>query len=363
MSSSVSWVRRLQDRDNTNRAIMGLLFFIAVVLTFYLVQSASPILIPITFSWLLSTLLYPVVQFAQRCKVPAVMTAGFVVALSVGGFVLLLLLVMGPAAQWISELPATLQQLRQQLYSVEGALSELREVTREVSELADLDDEEVEAIAVQIEETNVLRGFITENLVSVLSSMAIIVFLTFFLLASGNRMLRAMTRLGPSLAARRRIVCTVRRIRGGVAHYLATISVINVSLGVIVTLTMHVLGVPNPLLWGLVAGVLNFAPYIGPAVTLAILSLVGISSFDNLATASMVPLAFFVLTVLEGQLVTPMVVGRRLAMSPATVFISVVIWGWLWGVAGALMAVPIVASLKIIFANIPSLESLARPRE
>lgn len=356
----VSWVQRLRDRDNLNRAMVGLLFFISVVLAFYFVQSASLLLAPITFAWLLSTLFHPVVQAAHRYKVPTILSAALVVAFSVGGFVVLILLVIEPASQWVRELPGTLQQLQYKLYSLQGTLSELQEVGKEVGELAQLEDQDGAPIEVKIQEENFLRSFLVEQFPSALTATAIVVFLTFFLLASGNQMLRKMTALGPSLGARRRIVHTVYRIRHGVAHYLATISVINFGLGVVVTLAMWALGVPNPLLWGLVTAVLNFAPYLGPAVTLVILSLVGISSFDTLTQAFAVPAVFLVLTVLEGQLITPILVGRRLAMSPATVFISVVVWGWLWGVAGALMAVPIVATLKIIFENIPGLQGFAR---
>lgn len=364
MTAPGSWVRRLQDRDQINRFTVVLLFFISLVMTFYFVQSASLILIPITFSWLLSTLFHPVVQYAQRFKIPPVITAAVVVALVVGGFVMLVLLVVDPAVEWIRELPGTLHRLRVELLALDGLFSELQQVTEEVGELADLDDgEESEAVQVQIAEENVLRDTIVSQLPSLLTYTAIIVFLTFFLLASGNQMLRKITKLGPDWASRRRIVSTVHRIRSGVAHYLATITVINVSLGVLVTLILQLLGVDNPLLWGLVAAVLNFAPYVGPAGTLALFTLVGVSTFDELTSALAVPLSFLVLTVLEGQLITPMVVGRRLAMSPAAVFVSVVVWGWLWGVLGALMAVPIVASLKIIFENIPPLQGLARTME
>ncbi|MCW8194109.1 AI-2E family transporter [Proteobacteria bacterium 005FR1] len=356
-----SWVQRLRDRDNTNRMMVGLLFFIAVVLAFYFVQSASLLLAPITFAWLLSTLFHPLVQAAHRRKVPLILSSALVVAFSVGGFVLLIMLVIEPASQWVRELPGVIQQLQMQLYSLEGTLSDLQEVSKEVGELASLEGEQnAEPIEVKVQQENFLRSFLIEQFPSALTATAIVVFLTFFLLASGNQLLRKMTALGSSLSARRRIVHTIHRIRHGVAHYLATISVINFGLGVVVSLAMWALGVPNPLLWGLVTGVLNFAPYLGPAVTLVILSLVGISSFDTLAQAFSVPAVFLVLTVLEGQLITPILVGRRLAMSPATVFISVVVWGWLWGVAGALMAVPIVASLKIIFENIPALQGVAR---
>jgi predicted PurR-regulated permease PerM len=168
-------------------------------------------------------------------------------------------------------------------------------------------------------------------------------------------MLRKATRCGRSWSERRRIVSIARRVQSDMSRYLAAVALINVLLGTAVALSMHLLQMPNPLLWGVMVAVLNFAPYIGALVSAAVLTLVALTTFPSIAEALMVPGTFLALTILEGQLITPAVLGRRMALSPAIVFVSVIIWGWLWGIAGALMAVPIATSLKVVCDHLPTL--------
>ena len=356
---AVTWLQKLQERDNLNRVIVVLLFTIVAILLLHLIQMASLILIPITFAVLLNLLFYPVVQFGRRFSVPPVVTAGGVMVLVVSGFILLLVLVTDPASQWMRELPGVIKELRSQLVTVDGPLSDIKAVGEEIDELAKLDDNKEEPIEVKIEQRNFLQRYFFDQMPTVLTYLGVIIFLTFFLLASGDQLQKKITSLGPDRESRQRISNITQQIRLDVTRYLATISVINFMLGIVVTLAMYLLNVPNPILWGVLAGVLNFAPYVGAAITMGVLTLVGISEFSSLGSALLVPFTFFCITVLEGQLITPLVVGRNLALSPAGVFISVIVWGWIWGMPGALMAVPIVASFKILFENIPSLEKLA----
>lgn len=353
-----SWFKKLKDRDNINRVIVVLLFIVVAILVLNLIQTAALIIIPITFALLLNTLFYPVVRYCKRFNIPAAISAAIVMGVLVSTFSWLVVILMEPAAQWIRELPSVLQQFRVQLGSLDGPLSDIQAVSNEIEELVKLDGESG-AIAVQIEESTMAKDFIVDQFPIIMSSIGIVVFLTYFLLASGDQMLKKLVRMGPSFSAKRKIVGTSYRIRKNVARYLATVTVINTMLAVVVTIAMQILGVSNPLLWGLLAGTMNFAPYVGPAVTAMILTLVGISEFSDLGSAMAVPLVFLGITIIEGQLITPAIVGRSLSLSPAGVFLSVVVWGWIWGVPGALMAVPIVATLKIIFENIPSLENLA----
>lgn len=356
---AVTWLQKLQERDNLNRVIVVLLFTIVAILLLHLIQMASLILIPITFAVLLNLLFYPVVQFGRRFSVPPVVTAGGVMVLVVSGFILLLVLVTDPASQWMRELPGVIKELRSQLVTVDGPLSDIKAVGEEIDELAKLDDNKEEPIEVKIEQRNFLQRYFFDQMPIVVTYLGVIIFLTFFLLASGDQLQKKITSLGPDRESRQRISNITQQIRLDVTRYLATISVINFMLGIVVTLAMYLLNVPNPILWGVLAGVLNFAPYVGAAITMGVLTLVGISEFSSLGSALLVPFTFFCITVLEGQLITPLVVGRNLALSPAGVFISVIVWGWIWGMPGALMAVPIVASFKILFENIPSLEKLA----
>jgi predicted PurR-regulated permease PerM len=234
-----------------------------------------------------------------------------------------------------------------------GKLADIQALADEVDELT-----KVEA-APQVQEVVVqppgpLADFVG-SLPSLLASAAVVVFLSYFLLASGDCLLQRATCCGRNLTERRRIVRIARHIQNDVSGYLTTVTLINTVLGIATGLALQLFGVPNPWLWGTMAGVLNFAPYMGALVSLFVLLVVGIMTFKLELLAFMVPGVFFALTVLEGQLITPLVLGRRMSLSPTVVFVSVIVWGWLWGGLGALMAVPIVTAFKVVCQHYPPL--------
>jgi predicted PurR-regulated permease PerM len=136
---------------------------------------------------------------------------------------------------------------------------------------------------------------------------------------------------------------------------MVTVTVVNIVFGVAVGIAVKLQGMPNPVLWGVLAGLTNFIPYLGALIMAAILGLVALLHFETTAQAAMVPLVFLALNFLEGYLVTPRLIGQRLALNPVVVFTSVLFWGWVWGVMGALMAVPITASIKIVCDHIEGL--------
>ncbi|WP_347332526.1 AI-2E family transporter [Marinimicrobium locisalis] len=331
---------------------------IAVVAALYV---ASPVLIPITLAWLLSALLSPLVRYGQRFHVPASVSALVLVSLMVYAIIALFLGLIEPVQQWLQEIPKILRDFRENITELSGPLSNLQAVTEEVRQFYIMgDNDKMRPVEVKVEEENTLGSFLLANLPSLIAGLTITVFLTYFLLASGDRFLRKATQLGANLGSRRRIVRIAYRIRQDISRYLATITVINISLGICVALAMKILGVPNAMLWGLMATCFNFAPYVGAAVMAGVMTLVGMATFESVPQALLVPGAYIILSVTEGHMITPTVVGRRLAVTPTAVFISVVAWGWLWGVMGALMAVPLLASFKILCENVPQLAPFSR---
>ena len=148
--------------------------------------------------------------------------------------------------------------------------------------------------------------------------------------------------------------------RAEISRYLLTIAAINAGLGVAVGFAMWALGMPTPLLWGVMAGLLNFLPYIGSVIGIAVVGMVALVHFPTIGAAILVPLAYFACTAVEGQFVTPTIVGRRLRLNTAAVFIAVAFWSFLWSIPGALMAVPILVVVKVLCDNVASLRGLGR---
>lgn len=341
-------------RPKSATAMVGLLL-LAVVAALYV---AKDLLVPVTIAILLNLLLSPIVRYLARRHVSAVLSSAALLIMIVVALGAAISMLAGPADQWLNDAPSTIRQLRDELFASESSLSDIQELADEVDELTTV-DKPTAVQQVVIQGPGIFENFVG-GLPTMLTFIGITFFLSFFLLASGDTMLRRLTACGRSFKERRRIVSIARQIQADLSLYLRTVTMINLTLGVIVALIMHSLGVPNPLLWGVVAAVFNFAPYVGALATTSILFLVGLTTFDALGESLLVPASFLGLTIIEGQLLTPAVLGRRMSLSAIIVFLSVIFWGWLWGVAGALIAVPIATSVKVVFDHLPAYRHLGR---
>ena len=172
--------------------------------------------------------------------------------------------------------------------------------------------------------------------------------LTLFLLAGGPPLL---ARLSATLSADHqsaRMLTVINAVRGEVGRYYSSVALINLGLGTATAIVTKLLGMPNPMLWGVVAGLLNFLPYVGSALTLVLLTVVAFVSFDSLGRVAAVAASYLVIATLEGQVVNPLVVGRRLELNPLLVFLALWFGGWFWGIAGIVIAVPSLVTLKVI---------------
>jgi predicted PurR-regulated permease PerM len=323
---------------------------LAVVYTLYF---AAGLLIPIAIAIFISITFSPVIRYLARWRIPQSLSAALIVGTIMSVTALSVLALAGPAEKWLNDAPKAIRGLQDDILPAKGPMADFQELAEEVNELGTVNAPE-KTPSVIIQGPGMLEN-VVGSLPNMLTAIGIVIFLSFFLLASGDSILRKLTRCGRCWSERRRIVSIARRVQSDMSRYLAAVTLINFFLGAAVALCMYLLEMPNPLLWGAMAAVLNFAPYIGAVATAAVLTLAAFATFPDPATALTVPGSFLILTILEGQVITPAVLGRRMALSPAIVFVSVVIWGWLWGIAGALMAVPIATSLKVVCDHSPAL--------
>jgi predicted PurR-regulated permease PerM len=162
----------------------------------------------------------------------------------------------------------------------------------------------------------------------------------------------------PRLSDKKKAVQIARETQAQVSTYLLTTTLVNVAFGVIVGFAMYLLGMPNPVLWGVLAGVTNFVPYLGAVACTVILGAVALVHYDSVGQALVVPAVFQILNILEGNVITPMLIGRQLSLSPVVIFTAVLFWGWIWGIPGALLAIPITAVIKIACDHIEGLSAL-----
>lgn len=334
------------------RAQSWALNVLAVLAVLYTLYYGKAFILPVVLAALLALLLSPMVTALRQLKVPSPLGAGLVV--------LALLTIIGGAASLLSE-PAWewLRQAPQIMRDLEDKFSPLRRTVAEVEQAAS----QVEKMAqpgagepplVRLQERS-LRDVVVGLLGSMAAGAVMMVFLLYFLLASGDVILRNLVTALPSWGNKRRTLEIAHHLQTEISTYLFTITLINAALAGVTSAALFLVGMPNPLLWGALAGLLNYVPYLGPAVMLAILTAVSSLSFDSLGQIALPPLVFFLITSLEGQLVTPTILGQRLALNPIMIFLGLIFWGWLWGVAGALLAVPIMVTVKIVCDHVPPL--------
>ncbi|MGB5057019.1 MAG: AI-2E family transporter, partial [Nitrospirales bacterium] len=199
-----------------------------------------------------------------------------------------------------------------------------------------------------------LIGWTTEFILGLVSTMILL----YFFLASGDLFLEKLVKVLPRFSDKRRAVEIVRGIEGNISSYLVTVTSVNVGLALVTSLAMYLLGMPNSYLWGAMAGILNFIPYVGSIIGLGAVTLAATITFEHMNMVALVSGTYLFLTAIEGNFITPHLLGRKLTLNPVIILVSVLFWGWLWGAVGALLAVPFVASLKIICDQIEPLNSI-----
>lgn len=328
---------------------LSVLTIIALGVTLYV---ARAILMPIVLALLVSFLLAPAVQGLTHLRLPEPLGAAVVLLAILGVAGLGTYVLWEPATEWIQQLPQSVRQIEARMRPVKQSVEELSETTEKVEEMTQAGSGTAPTtVKVNVQRPG-LTGMVINQTLSLLATAGAVTILLYFLLASGDLFLLKLVRVLPRLEDKKIAVAIVREVRHDISHYLLTITLINASLGLTVGIAMWWLGMPNPVLWGVMAASFNFIPYLGAITSAVILTLVALLTFDDFGRALLVPGVFLSLTTLEGFLITPTIVGQRLTLNPVAIFIWLTFWGWLWGVPGMLLAVPLLATLKIVCDHI-----------
>lgn len=328
---------------------LSVLTIIALGATLYV---ARAILMPIVLALLVSFLLAPAVQGLTHLRLPEPLGAAVVLLAILGVAGLGTYGLWEPATEWIQQLPQSVRQIEARMRPVKQSVEELSETTKKVEEMTQAGSGTAPTtVKVNVQRPG-LTGTVINQTLSLLATAGAVTILLYFLLASGDLFLLKLVRVLPRLEDKKIAVAIVREVRHDISHYLLTITLINAGLGLTVGIAMWWLGMPNPVLWGVMAASFNFIPYLGAISGAVILTLVALLTFDDFGRALWVPGVFLSLTTLEGFLITPTIVGHRLTLNPVAIFIWLTFWGWLWGVPGMLLAVPLLATLKIVCDHI-----------
>lgn len=353
-NAPVSPAREERTRVWIHSAALSVICFLLVMYTMYL---AASLLIPITLAFLLAVVLSPAARLMVRVGIPQTVAALLLMlglaAASVAG----IYAVADPAIDWAERAPSELRKIESKLSWVTRPIEELQEAGKQVESMADVGGNGDDSAAANGPSFS-LTGTLLNRAPNVLYGVAVTFILLFFTLSSGDAFLRKAVQVTPGFRDKKRVVDTGRDIQRHVSTYLGTIAAINLGVGVAVAAAMFLLDMPSPILWGVTVGILNFIPYIGVLMSMIIVTFVALLTFETAGQIVAPAAAIFAINVIEGQFLTPIITGRRLSLSPVAVFLSLVIMGWMWSVVGVLLAVPLLAVVKLVCDEIEPLQPI-----
>lgn len=332
-----------------SRLLIPLLAAILAVLGIAGLQFASSLLVPIVVAVLLTLLLGPLVRWMCRFGVVEPVAAGIIVFGTVILIVSALVVLSGPATEWLRRAPATMHQVEDRLRTIEP-LSAIQATAMSLGHLTGAAGSDSSAATIQVVPPGPLSevGWTTAHVVG---GLLTVVFLTFFLLSSGSMFRRKVAYLVPGGIQRTRMKRALYEIEQQMSHYLLLNTLISMGFGLATWGLLALMGVPNAILWGTLAGFSNFIPYLGAAATVVMIGIVTLATFDGTQATVLACGGFLLLDLLKGHFVCPLVLGRRLPLNTVAILLSLLFWGWVWGIMGVIIAVPLTVMIQIICSH------------
>ena len=335
----------------TRRVLIGIFILLSIACLYF----AGDFLLPVALAILLTLVFRPIVRVLHRWGVPEfaaglLVVLGLIAAMAAGIYYL-----SAPITRWVADAPTIARSIQDKIATIRGPVDAIVQATDQVEQLTENEDPSVQRVV--LSEPGLLSRAAT-GAPEILAGIGLMLVLMLFLLGSGTMFYEKLVRVLPTLSDKKMAVRIVRDIEHEVSRYLFTVLIINLGLGAAIALGLYLIGMPTPLLWGFAAGLLNFIPYLGALVGVVMVSAVGLVSFDTLGQAALAPLVYIIANAIEGQIVTPLVVGKRLELNEVAIFIAVAFWGWLWGLVGALVAVPFLVLFKVLADHVDSLRPI-----
>jgi predicted PurR-regulated permease PerM len=354
------------DIETTASALAGqparstALTILAVLALLYTLYFARAFLLPIVFAVLLDFLLSPIVRTLARIRIPPPVSAGLIILAIVGVLASGTFGLAGAVRDWAAAAPQTLKKAEDRLSGlirpIQSASKTAEQVAHAATDVASATDSAEPAAVVVQGPSFASRAFGTTQ--RSLAGMLEVLVLLYFLLAAGDLFLQKLIKVLPNLGEKRKAVEIARATEASISTYLLTATAVNVGEGIVVGVVMYFLGMPNPALWGALVVLLEFIPYLGALAMVLILSVAALTTFDSIGHALLVPASFLLINVIQSNLVSPLLLGHRLALNPVALFVGLAFWFWIWGIPGAFIAVPILATFKIFCDHIESLAAV-----
>lgn len=333
-------------------AVVGV-FVLACLFTLY---AARTVFMPIIVAVLLGLLFAPVIRFLKQYHIPEPVGAAIILVAVAGVVGYGAYRLSEPATEWLAKAPGAFRQVEYKIRALKKPMEEMSKATALVEKMTTLNG------GTKKQEVELKQHSFTDTMFNqtgeVLAGTITAIVLLYFLLASGDLFLQKLVKTLPRFHDKKCAVEIVREMEQQISTYLLTVTLINVGVGVAVAVAMYCLDMPNPVLWGVMAGLLTFIPYLGPTIGVITIAVVATLTFDNVGWILLISGTYWVIIIIEGTFVTPQILGHCLTLNPFVILVGLIFWGWLWGIPGALLAVPLIASLKIFSDHIESLAPL-----
>jgi predicted PurR-regulated permease PerM len=342
---------RITWKDATDVALVGI-FAILCIAALYLARS---ILMPVSAAVIIGITLSPIQKFAEKYRIPPFIPAIVLVAFFCGGVWLVVTLTATPLTEWIKNAPEFGRTLKEKLHLLDHPLALLHSIREAMGGEADNKPGFAIDFAGIAQQAVVIATPALTELVVFFGTLL-------FFLVGITRIRRKLITTAGTRETRLRIVRIWNEVEHNLITYLVTVTVINFGLGVVTAIMLTFIGFPNPIALGVLAAVLNYVPYIGAAVLAVTLLIVGLVVSATVGGALLAPALFVAIATIEGQVVTPNVVGHRLTLSPFAVFLALAFWAWLWGPLGAFMAAPLLIVGQVLLSNLFPQEETCLPK-
>ncbi|HEY4583787.1 MAG TPA: AI-2E family transporter [Lysobacter sp.] len=332
---------------------------LAVIATGFTLWAAQGLILPVLLAMFFALVGNPIIRVLKRIYVPRFLSALLVITLGFAGTVLLVEQLVQPATEWIREAPRGVRSLAPKLREMVRPVHEANQAAQRLASAAAAGSDSRSVQVVRTETRDPYRWIATTP--KVVSSVLAVVLLTFFFMVYGENLQRHALALLPTRQQQKITVDILTSIEREISRYVLTISIINAIVGVVIAVVLNAIGVPTQeaLLWGTMAMLLNFAPYVGPLIGILTLLLMGFLRFED--WMALAPAGIYLLVhTLEGQLLTPIVLGRSMRLSPLVLILSLMVFGWLWSMIGLLLAVPLLVCVKLVLSRIEGMDGWAR---
>ncbi|MBW3628907.1 MAG: AI-2E family transporter [Gemmatimonadetes bacterium] len=329
---------------------------LTVLAVLYTLYFAREFLLPIAFAQLLSFLFSPVVRALARFKIRPPIGAALVILSFLGLSALAVYELSGPVQRYAASAPQTLAMARERLGGVLKPLERASATAQQVQNATVDVGEEKPAEVVMRSPSLISRIFGTTQ--RFITGTLEVLLLLYFLLAAGDLFLQKLIKVLPNLRDKKKAVEIARKAESSISIYLLTATAMNVAEGLMVAGVLYLLGMPNPLLWGSMVVVLEFIPYLGALFMVAILTIAAITTFDSIPHAMLAPASFLLINIIQANVVSPYLLGHRLALNPVALLVGLTFWFWIWGIPGAFIAVPMLATFKIFCDHIESMAAV-----